>query len=135
MGTAQRRARLLAALVVGSVVFAACGSDSNSSSATEGTTASGGGETTAASAAGSDTSAAAGSDTSAAAGGSGVEAAKAAIAKFTTESDEIGVTKPLTGKPDKKTFAWLECELESCPYITVGIKEAVAALGWDLKVI
>ena len=128
MGSAQRRASLLAALVVGSVVFAACGSDSNSSSATEATTASGGGETTAA-------ASAAGSDTSAAAGGSGLEAAKAAVAEFTTESEEIGVTKPLTGKPDKKTFAWLECELESCPYITVGIKEAVAALGWDLKII
>ena len=45
------------------------------------------------------------------------------------------MTKPLTGKPDKKTFAWLECELESCPYITVGIKDATEALGWDLKVI
>ena len=45
------------------------------------------------------------------------------------------MTKPLTGKPDKKTFAWLECELESCPYITAGMKAATEALGWDLKVI
>jgi ABC-type sugar transport system substrate-binding protein len=45
------------------------------------------------------------------------------------------VTKPLTGKPPKKTIAWLECELESCPYITTGMKAATEALGWDLKVI
>jgi ribose transport system substrate-binding protein len=48
---------------------------------------------------------------------------------------KIGPTIPLSGKPDKKTVAWLECELPSCTAITPGFEAATAALGWDLKVI
>ena len=29
---------------------------------------------------------------------------------------------PLTGEPEKKTIAWLECELPTCPYITPGYR-------------
>ena len=77
-----------------------------------------------------------GAATSAAAsGGSGVDAAKAVVEQYRDPDQEIGVTMPLTGKPPKKTIAWLECELESCPYETVGMKAATEALGWDLKVI
>lgn len=74
------------------------------------------------------------SPASSAATDAGLAAAKAVVDKYTTESSAIGVTKPLTRKPDKKTIGWLECELESCPYITTGMKAATAALGWDLKV-
>jgi ribose transport system substrate-binding protein len=46
------------------------------------------------------------------------------------------VTIPLTGKPPKKTFAWMECDVPTCAsYLTPGIKDATAALGWDLKII
>ena len=132
MRRARGRVALLATVMAAALVAAGCGSDNKSSSET--TAASGGAATTAAG--GAATTAAGGSATSAAAGGgSGLEAAKAVVDKYTTESSEIGVTKPLTGKPPKKTIAWLECELESCPYITVGMKDAAAALGWDLKVI
>jgi ABC-type sugar transport system substrate-binding protein len=120
MRTPRRGAALVATLACAGVILAACGSDSKSSSSGASTTAASGGASTSAGGGGS-------SD--------GVAAAKAAIAKYLAPSSEIGVTKPLTGKPDKKTFAWLECELESCPYITTGVKAATEALGWDLKVI
>src|SRR5262245_4883166 len=131
MRRGRGRVALLAAVTAAALVAAGCGSDNKSSSET--TAASAGAETTAAG--GAETTAAGGSATSAAAGGSGIEAAKAVVDKYTKESSEIGVTKPLTGKPPKKTIAWLECELESCPYETVGMKDATDALGWDLKVI
>lgn len=65
----------------------------------------------------------------------GVQAAKDMIASLAAPPAKIGPTIPLTGKPDKKTVAWLECELPSCTAITPGFEEATAALGWDLKVI
>ncbi len=65
----------------------------------------------------------------------GLIAAQAVIDQYTDPNQPIGITIPLTGVPEKKTFAWLECELESCPYITVGVKAAVEALGWELLVI
>ena len=133
MSRARGRAALLAVVTAGALMAAGCGSSSDNN-ASDTTAASGGAtETTAAS---SPTSSGGEAATSAAAsGGSGVEAAKAAIAEFTTPSEKIGVTKPLTGKPPKKTIAWLECELETCTPITQGFKDATAALGWDLKVI
>jgi ribose transport system substrate-binding protein len=118
-------------------VAAACGSD-NKSSSSSATTAAGGAATSAASGGGATTTAASGgaATTAGAAGGAtGLAAAKSNVQKYTTESPEIGVTKPLTKKPDKKKIAWLECELESCPYLTVGMKAATQALGWDLQVI
>ncbi len=124
--------RLAAVLAIATVVAAAgCGDDDNTTATTGGAVTTGAATTPGA------TTTAGGATTTAGAGGggSGLEAAKADVAKYTKESSEIGVTKPLTRKPDKKTIAWLECELESCPYETVGMKDATAALGWDLKVI
>ena len=68
-------------------------------------------------------------------GGAGDESGRRAGRSSSSTSDPnqpIGVTIPLTGVPEPKTFAWLECELESCPYITVGIEAATEALGWEL---
>jgi len=107
------------------MVLAACGSSSSSSSSA---TTAAGSETTAAAGSGDTTAAASGGD-------AGVAAAKAVVAKYTTESSEIGVTIPLTGKPEKKKFAFLQCELESCQYEATAAKEAVAALGWELDLI
>jgi hypothetical protein len=128
----MRRYRNLAVLLACAGLFvAACGDDSGSSTATTAggaaTTKAGGAATTAASG-GAATTAASGS-------ASGIDAAKAVVAQYTDPNQPIGVTKPLNSKPPKKTIAWLECELESCPYITTGMKDATAALGWDLKVI
>jgi len=136
---------LLAVLACGVIVATACGSDSNSSSTTAAATA-----TTAAStattAAGSATTAAAtgttpaASETTAAAGGAGsnagVLAAQGVVDQYSKADGTIGVTIPLTGKPPKKTFAWMECDVPTCAsYLTPGIKDATAALGWDLKII
>ena len=77
-------------------------------------------------------------DDSAAAGGdaaSGLEAARAVVEQYRDPNQPIGVTIPLTGVPEPHTIAWLECELESCPYITSGMQAATEALGWELLVI
>ena len=135
------RAGLLAVVAVAGLVAAACGSDNSSSSSSATTAASGGAATTAAGGATTTAAAASGgaatttASSGVAAGATGLAAAKSVVDKYTTESPQIGVTKPLTKKPDKKKIAWLECELESCPYITVGMKAATQALGWDLQVI
>ena len=107
--------RFLAATVACGALLAACG---GSDSAEPAATSAGGATTAAASA------------------GGGIDAAKANVAKFSKPDGTIGVTKPLTKKPDKKVFAWLECDVPTCAaYITPGIKEATTALGWDLKII
>ncbi|MEZ5259464.1 MAG: substrate-binding domain-containing protein [Ilumatobacteraceae bacterium] len=70
-------------------------------------------------------------DTEAMAEDEGLARAKEAVSQYSDPAQPIGLTEPLTGVPEKKTFAWLECELESCPYISKGIERATAALGWD----
>jgi ribose transport system substrate-binding protein len=62
----------------------------------------------------------------------GLAAARAAVDQYRDPNQPIGVTIPLTGVPEPKKFAWLECELESCPYITAGVERATAALGWEM---
>jgi len=54
------------------------------------------------------------------------------VEQYRNPNQPIGVTIPLTGTPDPKKFAWLECELEVCPYLTSGIEAATEALGWEL---
>jgi ribose transport system substrate-binding protein len=139
----MRAYRKLAAVVLcGAFVAVACGSDNKASNTTQAaaTTTAAASATTAPAAATTPATTPASTGTGAATTApsgedAGVTAAKAVVAKYTDPNQPIGVTKPLTGKPEKKTIAWLECELESCPYITVGMKDATAALGWDLKVI
>jgi ribose transport system substrate-binding protein len=78
------------------------------------------------------------SDGTAAEGGdaaSGLEAAQAVVEQYRDPNQPIGVTIPLTAVPEPHTIAWLECELESCPYITTGMQAATEALGWELLVI
>ncbi len=107
---------LLAALACSAVVLAACGSDDSAS------------DTTAAAPAAADAPAA-GDD-------AGLAAAKANVEKYSTADGGIGVTIPLTGKAEKKTIAWMECDVPTCAaYITPGFKDATEALGWDLKII
>ena len=131
---------LLAVLACGAVVAAGCGSSKSSSS----TTAAPAAATTKAPAAAVTTAAAAVTTAAAAvttaapapAGGAALAAAKANVDKFLKADGGIGVTKPLTKKPDKKVFAWLECDVPTCAaYITPGVKNATAALGWELKTI
>ena len=119
-----RMKAMIAVLAIGAFAAAGCSSSSSGSTTTAApaTTAPG---TTAPGTTAPGTTVAA----------SGVDAAKAAIEPYMTEQGTIGVTIPLTSKPEKKKLAWLECELESCQYETVGMKEATAALGWDLLVI
>ena len=59
-------------------------------------------------------------------------AALEVVDQYRDPNQPIGVTIPLTGTPEPKKFAWLECELEVCPYLTVGIEAATEALGWEM---
>jgi ribose transport system substrate-binding protein len=68
-------------------------------------------------------------------GTDGLATAQAAVDAAKTAPTKIGPTIPLTGKPEKKTVAWLECEQPSCAAITPGFEAATEALGWDLIVI
>jgi ribose transport system substrate-binding protein len=137
----KKFSRAAALLIPLALLAAACGSDDNASTAT--TAAAGATETSAAgatetSAAGAtETSAAEGTETSAEApaGGDGLARAKQIVADNSKPTDKIGPTIPLTGVPEKKTVAWLECEQPSCVAETPGMREATEALGWDLIVI
>jgi ABC-type sugar transport system substrate-binding protein len=67
---------------------------------------------------------------------SGMAAAQANVDQYSTPDGTIGVTIPLTGVPEKKTIAWLECDVPTCAaYLTPGFKDATEALGWELKII
>ncbi len=103
------------------VIAAACSSSSKgSSSATSATTAAPSGGTSATTAAGS----------------AGLAAAQAVVAQYSSPPSAIGVTIPLLHKPATNiTFAFLQCELESCTYEAAAAKAATAALGWKLDLI
>lgn len=131
-------------LVCGSLAIAACGGDDDAeSSATAADSSADVTEAPAETSAPAESSApdesSAPAETSAPAESSapaddnpGLAAAKAAVEQYSDPNQPIGVTTPLTGVPEPKKFAWLECELESCPYITSGVEAATAALGWEM---
>ncbi len=121
---------VLVVLACGAIVAAGCGSKKSS---TTGATTTAAAVTTAAPAA--TTAAPAATTAAAPAGDAGVKASTDLVAKALIPPTAIGVTKPLTSKPAKKTLAWVECEVPSCAEITPGFKAATTALGWDLKII
>ena len=119
----RRRGRRGAALALtAALLVAACGDDDDS--ATTDTTAATGGDSSATTAASGE----GGED-------EGLERAREVVEQYRDENQPIGVTIPLDSVPEPQTIAWLECELESCPYITVGMEDATEALGWELMVI
>ena len=140
----RKRVRVVACTVP-LLLAVACGSSKGSGSATtaaSATTTAAGSATTAAStattAAGTATTAAGTTQAPAAApdpAAAGVAKAKAAIAAVADPPTKIGPTIKLSGKPAKKTVAWLQCELPDCKTFGAAFKEATTALGWDLKVI
>jgi ABC-type sugar transport system substrate-binding protein len=128
--------KLAAALMCSALVVAACGGDDEES----GTDTSAAAEETAADETAAEETAteatAAPETTAAAEGGDGLAAAQANVDSQTNREPDIGLTIPLTGVPEKKTFGWLECDVPTCAaYITPGITAAVEALGWDLEII
>ncbi len=128
--------KLAALLLASALAMSACGSDSAGDDAAEETTEST--EETTESTESSDDGADAGDDDGdmeEMTEDEGLARAQEAVAQFQTPDQPIGVTIPLSGTPEPKTIAWLECELESCPYITTGMQDAVDALGWELVVI
>ena len=133
---------LLAVLACGAVVAAGCGSSKSSTApaattvAAAATTAAPVAATTAAPAAATTAAPAATTAAPAKAEDAGFVAAKANVDKYSKADGGIGVTKPLTKKADKKSIAWLECDVPTCSaYLTPGFKAATTALGWDLKIV
>ena len=126
----DKKVKFAALLLPLALLAGACSSSSKAATTTASATT-----TTTASAA--TTTAAPGPTTTAAAdpAAAGIAAAKTKADAALVAPTKIGPTIPLTGKPTKKTVAWLECELPSCAQISKGFKNATAALGWDLKVI
>src|SRR4051794_16502948 len=135
----KKYSKLAAVVFAGSLVVAACGSDDNSASTTPAAATAAPAATDAAvsTAAPAATDAAASTEAPVAStGDSGLAAATANVEKYSKPDGAIGVTIPLTGKPEKKTIAWMECDVPTCAaYLTPGFKAATAALGWDLKII
>lgn len=117
---ASRRGLLVLALVVlGSIVLAACGSSgdssTSSSSTTESTESSGGGSTA--------------SDEGGESGGSTL------VPEPPTEPPtEIPIKEALPKKPPHKNVIWLACGLPACQgYLSAGYKNAAAALDWGFE--
>lgn len=103
MKTRTKKAALGVAVLVGSLVLAACGSSSNSSS--------------------NDNGAAAKADT---------QAAKELIAPYTGQPSKFPVTEALKTKPAGKRIAYLDCGTPICGlFYTLG-KPAMEALGMSL---
>src|SRR6187402_3074852 len=133
--------KLAAVLFAGSLVLAACGDDDDDD--TSATTAPAATEapateapSTEAPSSGEASSSAEASSSSEATADSGMAAAQANVDKYSEPDGTIGVTIPLTGVPEKKTIAWMECDVPTCAaYLTPGFKGATEALGWDLKII
>ena len=130
--------KLIAALLTGAVVIVACGGDDDDSADEGATTEAPGTDASGTEASGTEASGTEASGTEAPAGtgaadaAPGIDAALANVEQYRDPNQPIGVTIPLDGTPEPKKFAWLECELESCPYITVGVEAATEALGWEM---
>ena len=130
--------KLAAVLMCGSLAIAACGGDDEESGAAE-SSATAEASATAEESAPAESSATAEASATAeesAPAGDGLAAAQANVDANLDPNASIGVTIPLTGVPETKTFAWMECDVPTCAaYITPGITAATTALGWDLEII
>lgn len=116
----SRRVACIAATAAIALGAAACGSSSHSSSS--GTTSSASGSSASGSVGGGSTS--------------DVSAAAKVVSKWELPPTSIGITTPLASAPPTgKTFVYLQCEESQCADIANGVKAAVAAIHWNLKVI
>ncbi len=127
-GKRQTTRRTLAALAVCGLVFAACGSDDDSSGDSTG-------DTTAGTAAPADSSAPA--DTTAtseggAAPADGLAAAQARVDAFRQPVAELPVSEPVAVESGKKLF-YVQCGVSACSEIDVGIQAAAEAAGWEYE--
>jgi ribose transport system substrate-binding protein len=115
-GKAARTLTALVAVVAIAGALSSCSSSKSTSTPSTSATTSGGG------------------------GGSAVSAEVAAAQKIVATAEQLPTTIPLTtplasAPPRGKTFVFLQCEVSQCADIATGIKAAIAAIGWNLKVI
>lgn len=116
----RRKLVVAAALAVGAMTVGACSSSSSSG-------------TSGGSPGSSSTPAAGGSSAPTDAGLAAAQAATAANEKLPTV---IPASVPLKTTPAKgKTFVWLQCETPECAEATASFKQAIAAVGWNLKTV
>jgi ribose transport system substrate-binding protein len=59
--------------------------------------------------------------------------ARKLVDQYTAEATTVGVTEPLSRKPDTgKRIVWLECNVPTCQAFGNGIEDAADVLGWDV---
>jgi ribose transport system substrate-binding protein len=62
-----------------------------------------------------------------------VAQARALVEQYTADVTTVGVTAPLSRKPDAgKKIVWLECNVPTCQAFGTGIKAAAKLLGWSV---
>jgi ribose transport system substrate-binding protein len=65
-----------------------------------------------------------------------VKAAQASVATFEKPPAHIPLVEKLpSAPPTGKTFVYMQCEVASCAQVSQGIKEAMAAIGWNFKTV
>jgi hypothetical protein len=125
----RRRAAGLSLAAAALLTVAACSSSASSSSSSAAPASTGAASTGAA-------SAAATSSSGASPPSSAVAAAEAAVTAAETMPTAIPVTQALSSAPPKgKTVLFMQCEEVECSYEGTGMKAAVAAIGWNVKVL
>jgi ribose transport system substrate-binding protein len=123
------QAAALSLTAVALLAVAACSSSSSSSSSPAAPASTGAASAGAASAAATSSSGTGGSSAA-------VAAAQAAVAKAETMPTAIPETQALSSPPPKgKTVLFMQCEEVECSYEGTGMKAAVAAIGWNVKVL
>ena len=120
----KKSAKAAALLLPLMLVAAACGSDDESTTATEAPAV-----TEAPVDSGAPATEAPSGDAE------GLARAQAIVDAAAAPPENIVPTVPLTGVPEKKVVAWLECEQPSCAAIRPGFEAATEALGWELLTI
>ncbi len=129
-GNRHTMRRSLAALAVCGLVFAACGSDDNSSSSD--TTA----DTTADTASAGDTTAPADTTAGTDGGGSsdGMAMAQERVDAFRQPVTELPVSDPVAVESGKKLF-YVQCSVSACTEIATGLEAAAKAAGWEYETV
>jgi ribose transport system substrate-binding protein len=118
--TRMRFSGLAVLIAIVGLLAAACSSAGSSSA--DGT----GGSTTSGAAA----------DATSAATSAGVARAEAFLGQYSSPPATIGIATPLKAKPAPgKTFVWMQCDQPQCVQVTGYLHTALAAVGWNLKIL
>lgn len=127
MTSHKSRVAALVATAAFATLLASCSSSGSSPAASSSSSSSS--ASTSASA-----SSSASTSSSSSASASPVTAASAAAAAAEQPATGLAETTPLKSKPTAgKTVVWMNCNVDACPPIGLGVKEGAEAVGWKYK--